>query len=116
VNAIPLLVASVAFALYVTCPRMTAMISSQAKISGFNPLLVITLGCVLGIPMFLILFYAMRYLGVEVAVILAAVMDFAAALMLGKISLRAGVELAVITIFVYAGIRVAPIIAKALVS
>jgi len=38
-----LIVASVAFALYVTCPRMTAMMATQTKISGLNPYLMISL-------------------------------------------------------------------------
>ncbi|MCK4424448.1 hypothetical protein KAU93_02090 [Candidatus Bathyarchaeota archaeon] len=40
-----LIVASVAFALYITCPRMTAMIAAETKISGLNPFLMISLGC-----------------------------------------------------------------------
>ncbi len=113
---LPLIVASIAFALYVTCPRMTAMIASQAKISGLNPVLMISLGCMLGIPLFLLLFYTLQHFGVGVTVLLAAALDIGAALLMGALNLKAGIELVVITVFVYIGMRVAPLIADILTS
>ena len=44
--------------------------------------------------------------------IFAAAADFVAAALLGTIDLETGVELVIITAFVYMGIRAAPIIAK----
>jgi hypothetical protein len=113
---IALIVASLAFALYVTCPRMTAMIASQAKISDINPTWMISLGCILGIPLFLMLFLILQRYGIEATVFAAAVLDVGAALLVGKLDLKAGIELAVITLFVYVGMRVAPLIASYLVS
>ncbi len=110
-NFIPLLVASLAFALYVTCPRMTAMIASQAKLSKINPVAVIVIGCLLGIPFFLILLYVLNCWGVAAAVVVAAVFDLGAAVLLGELDLKLGIELVVITAFVYIGIRAAPKIA-----
>jgi len=107
-------IASLAFALYVTCPRMTAMINTQSKISGIKPMLVIALGCVLGIPLFVALLYALQHWGVGVAVLLAAALDIGAMLLIGQVNLKAGIELGVITIFVYAGIKIAPLIAELL--
>jgi len=107
---IPIFIASFAFALYVTCPRMTAMIATEAKLYKINPLIVIVLGCILGIPLFMALFYTLKYLGLEAAIILAALFDFMAALLLGKLSLKLGIELLIITTFVYVGIRLAPIL------
>ena len=115
-DILTLIVASVAFALYVTCPRMTAMIATESKMSGFNPILTVSLGCILGIPLFIVLFYTFKHLGVEATVILAAAFDVGAALLLGKINLKGGLELLIITAFVYVGIRVAPIIAEAILS
>lgn len=112
----PLIVASIAFALYVTCPRMTAMIASQAKISSLNPVLMISLGCLLGIPLFIILFYILQHFGVGATVLLAAALDVGAALLIGKLNLKVGIELGVITIFVYVGMRIAPLVAKILTS
>lgn len=111
-----LIVASVAFALYVTCPRMTAMIATQTKISGLNPYLMISLGCILGIPLFITLFYTLQRFGIGVTVLLAAALDVGAALVLGKLDLKAGIELMIITVFVYVGIRVAPLITNLLIS
>jgi len=111
-DVITLIVASVAFALYVTCPRMTAMIATESKISGLNPILTVILGCILGIPLFLILLYTFQHLGVAATVLLAAIFDFGAALLLGSIDIKGGIELIIITVFVYAGIRLAPMIAE----
>lgn len=111
-----LIVASVAFALYVTCPRMTAMIATQTKISGLNPYLMISLGCILGIPLFIMLFYTLQHFGVGATVLLAAALDVGAALLFGNLNLKLGIELIVITIFVYIGIRVAPLIADYLLK
>ena len=49
------------------------------------------------------------------AVFTAAVLDVGAALLVGGLSLRAGIELGIITVFVYVGMRVAPYAAKLLV-
>ena len=110
----PFMISSLAFALYITCPRMTAMIASQAKITGVNPIIMISLGSIIGIPFFMLLFYALQNYGVEAAVLTAAALDVGAALLVGKLNLRAGLELAIITLFVYVGMRVAPLIAKTL--
>lgn len=111
-----LVVASVAFALYVTCPRMTAMIATQTKISGLNPYLMISLGCIIGIPLFFVLFFVLQRYGAGATVLLAAALDVGAALLLGNLNIKAGIELVVITVFVYAGIRVAPTIADYIIS
>lgn len=109
-----LLVASLAFALYVTCPRMTAMIASQARVARIDPVAVIVLGCLLGIPFFVALLYTLKYVGLEAAILVAAAFDVGAAVLLGELDLKLGLELAVITVFVYVGIRAAPMIADAL--
>ncbi len=106
------LVASLAFALYVLCPRMSAMMVEQAKIRGLNVYAVIVLGSLISIPLFMALSGIIVKFGVTWAVIFAAAADFAAAALLGTIDLKTGVELVIITVFVYMGIRAAPIIAK----
>jgi len=111
-DVIALIVASVAFALYVTCPRMTAMIATESKMSGLNPILTVILGYILGIPLFLILLYTFQLLGVAATVLLAAIFDLGAALLLGSIDVKSGIELTIITVFVYAGIRLAPMITE----
>ena len=47
---------------------------------------------------------------------MAATLDVGAALLLGNLNLKLGIELIVITIFVYVGIRVAPLIADYLLK
>ncbi len=62
------------------------------------------------------LFYILQHFGVEATVLSAAALDVGAALLIGKLDLKAGVELIIITIFVYVGMRVAPLIASLLTS
>ncbi len=103
-------IASVAFALYVLCPRMTAMILQESRIKGIDVHTVIIVGTVISIPLFIMLVHVILRLGVEWAIFIAAVADIAAAALLGTLDLRTGVELVVITAFVYAGIKLAPVI------
>ena len=105
-----LLIASLAFGLYVICPRMSAMIVQQAKVKGLNLYAVIVLGALISIPLFVILSRITIRFGTGWAIIFAAVGDVAAAALLGVIDPRTGVELAIITVFVYIGIRLAPVI------
>jgi len=104
------LIASLAFGLYVICPRMSAMIVQQAKVKGLNLYAVIVLGALISIPLFVILSRITIRFGTGWAIIFAAVGDVAAAALLGVIDPRTGVELAIITVFVYIGIRLAPVI------
>ena len=107
-----LLVASSAFGLYVICPRMGAMMVQQAKLKGLSLYAIIVLGALISIPLFVVLSRILIRLGIGWAIIFAAVGDFAAAALLGAIDPRTGVELAIITVFVYIGIRLAPIISS----
>ncbi|MCD6458554.1 MAG: hypothetical protein J7K82_06860 [Thermoproteales archaeon] len=111
-----LIIASLAFGLYVLCPRMSAMIVQQAKLKKVSVPAVIVLGTLISIPLFIILVNILVNFGLEWAILFAALGDFAAAVLLGTIDVKAGLELAIITLFVYAGIRLAPAIAEAIVE
>ena len=111
-----LLIASSAFGLYVICPRMSAMMVQQAKVKGLNLYAIIVLGVLISIPLFVILSRILIKFGIGWAIIFAAVGDFAAAALLGAIDPRTGVELAIITVFVYIGIRLAPVISGLIFS
>lgn len=110
-----LLIASFAFALYVICPRMSAMIVEQGKVRDLNIHAVIVLGALISIPMFAILLHILVRFGMVWAIVFAAVGDFVAAALLGTMDPRTGVELAIITVFVYVGIRLAPVISKIII-
>ena len=62
------------------------------------------------------LFYISQHFGGEATVLSTTALDVGAALLIGKLDLKAGVELIIITIFVYVGIRVARLIASLLTS
>jgi uncharacterized iron-regulated membrane protein len=109
-----LLIASLAFGLYVICPRMSAMLHEQGRVRNLNVHAVIVLGALISIPLFVLLLYILVNFGLGWAIIFAAIGDFAAAALLGTIDAKTGVELAIITIFVYVGIRLAPVISNIL--
>jgi len=113
---LPVFLSSLAFALYVLCPRMSAMLAEQAKLKGLNIHAVIVLGLLFSIPFFFLLLGILERFGMFWAVLFAAIADFAAAALLGVVELKVGVELAVITIFVYAGIKIAPLVTKLLLG
>ena len=104
------LIASLPFGLCVICPRMSAMIVQQAKVKALNLTAIIVLGALISIPLFVTLSRITIRFGTEWAILFAAVGDVAAAALLGVIEPRTGVELAIITVFVYIGIRLAPVI------
>jgi hypothetical protein len=106
------LIASLAFGLYVICPRMSAMIVQQAKVKGLNLSAIIVLGALISIPLFVTLSHITIRLGTGWAILFAAAGDVAAAALLGVIEPKTGVEPATITVFVYVGIRVAPAISS----
>lgn len=105
-----LLISSLAFGLYVICPRMSAMMVQQAKARDVSIYAVIPLGALISIPLFIVLSSILLRFGMAWAVLFAAVGDVAAAALFGLIDPKAGVELAIITVFVYVGIRVAPLL------
>ena len=77
---------------------------------GLNLYTVIVLGALISIPLFVTLSRITIRFGTEWAILFAAVGDVAAATLLGVIYPKTGVELAIITVFVYIGIRLAPVI------
>jgi hypothetical protein len=109
-----LLIASLAFGLYVICPRMSAMIVQQAKLKGLNLYAIIVLGALISIPLFLVLSRITIRFGIGWAILFAAMGDVAAAALLGMIDPKTGVELGIITVFVYLGIRLAPVLSNLL--
>ena len=62
---------------------------------------IIVLGALISIPLFMILSNVTIRFSTELAILFAAVVDVAAAALLGVIEPKAGVELAIITVFVY---------------
>lgn len=73
---------------------------------------IIVLGALISIPLFMILPNVTIRFGTELAILFVAVVDVAVAALLGVIEPKAGVELAIITVFVYIGIRLAPVISN----
>jgi hypothetical protein len=70
----------------------------------------------IGTPLFIVPFYVLQHFGVEATVLSAAALDVGAALLVGKLYFKTEIELMVIMVFVYVGMRVAPLIANILTS
>jgi len=92
------------------------MIATKTRIGGLNPFLMISSGWLFGIPLFITLFFTLQNFGIEATVLSAAALDVGTALLVGKLDSKAGIELMVITVFVYVGMRVAPLITNLIAS
>jgi hypothetical protein len=84
------------------------MIVEQAKMNCPKLHNVTLLGALISIPMSVILSRITIRLGTEWAILLATLGDVAAAALLGVIEPKMETELALVTVFLYAGIRLAP--------
>jgi hypothetical protein len=94
---------------------MTGMIATQSKNILVNPYYMIMLGSLLGIPAFMLLYKILATFGLGAAVLSAALLDVGAALLIGSMNVKSGIELMIITVFVYIGIRIAPLVADFLI-
>ena len=101
------LVASLAFALFVMCPRLAGMCAAIADLKGLDPYLVAFLGTLMAAPLLALMMYLTLRCGVGAAIIAAVATDVAAALVMGTLDYRALVELLVIAAFIWVGVVVA---------
>lgn len=108
-----LLLDSLAFGLFVVCPRMAGMmhvISGQESLSMMKTVLV---GTLFSVPLLMLMVLVFGKFGVWGALAVCVLTDLGAALVMGSVSPRAGVETAVIALFVILGVKVAPLISRA---
>jgi len=109
-------VVSLAFALFVVCPRMAGMCAVVSRVHGVNPFVVSVVGTFLSTPLVVLLVYLTTSFGVMWAVLFAALTDLLASLMMGVFSLKYAIEIIIISLFVWLGVyvagKVSPIIMK----
>ncbi len=108
--------ASVAFALFVMCPRMAGMCAVISKMSGVNPYAVAIVGGLLSIPLIALMVFLTIKFGVSAAILVAVATDALAALATGTFNLRYGIEVALIALFVWLGVIVARSLSPAIES
>lgn len=106
----PLLIASVAFALFILCPRMAGMASVIASATQANLILVAVIGTLISLPLIIVMVIIFHHYGLWAALAFAVFTDLLAALTMGAINWKASFETFIIALFVIAGVRVATII------
>ena len=104
------LVASVAFALLILCPRMAGMANVIANAAKVNLVLVSVIGTLISLPLIVAMVFILRQYGLWAALAFAVLTDVLAALVMGAISWKSSFETFVIALFVIAGVRVASLI------
>ena len=109
-------ISSVAFGLFIVCPRMAGMMHVINKNSNASILRTVLTGTLLSIPLLLIMVFAFAHLGVWGAVIICVLTDVAAALIMKGISKKAAVETFIIALFVIIGVKVAPMVSGFIVN
>ena len=106
----PLLVASIAFALFILCPRMAGMANVIANATQTNLVLVAVIGTLISLPLIVLMVIIFQHYGLWAALAFAVFTDVLAALTMGAISWKSSFETFIIAIFVIVGVRVATII------
>ena len=109
---------SLAFALFIVCPRMAGMCAVISKIHQVNPYIISITGTILSTPLVVLLLYITINYGITLAIIFAAITDIIASLIIGTLNIKYAIEILIISTFVWAGVytatKTSPIITKIL--
>ncbi|MHC1579667.1 MAG: hypothetical protein ACXQTZ_03305 [Candidatus Alkanophagales archaeon] len=108
----PLVLASVAFALFVVCPRMAGMVHVIAESARVSTIQASVVGTVLSLPLLVVMTMIFRHYGLIAALGFCVLTDLGAALVMRGVSLRAGLETLIIAAFVVLGVRVATLVSS----
>jgi len=107
-----LLIASVAFALFIVCPRMAGMTNIIINATQTNIIYVSIIGMIISLPLVLAMVLIFKYYGLFAALGFCVLTDLCAALVMKQISLKAGLETLIIALFLILGVKVASIISN----
>ena len=111
-----LLLSSMAFGLFVVCPRMAGMMHIITGNTTSSIMKTVLLGTALSVPILILMVNAFGKFGIWGALSICVLTDFGAAMFMGKINPRAGVETLVIALFVIIGVKIAPLISSFVTS
>jgi len=112
----PLLIVSIAFALFLVCPRMAGMVSVITDATPTNIISVSVIGTVISLPLIIAMVLVFKRYGLIAALAFCVLTDIGAALMMKQVSLKAGLETFIIALFLILGVRVASIISNRLLQ
>jgi hypothetical protein len=105
-----LIMTAVAFAFFIVCPRMAAIIHVICKNSNQPLFATVLIGSIIAIPLVLIMVFVFSKTGITGALIFCVLTDLISASLLGGIEKKAGLETIVIAIFVLAAVKIAPLV------
>ena len=108
------LVTSVAFALFVVCPRMAGMTNVIANATQTNIIHIAVVGTLISIPIIVAMVVIFKQYGLIAALGFSVLTDIGAALVIKEISFKAGLETIIIAMFVIAGVKVASIVSNSI--
>ncbi len=101
------LLAALAFAFFIVCPRMAGITSVIAKSAGVDVVKLAAFGLIISLPLVIAMVLIFTRYGLIAALAFAVITDLLSALAIGEVSFKAGIETLIIAIFVLAGVRVA---------
>jgi len=107
-----LLIASVAFSLFILCPRMAGMANIIANASHVSLIKVAVFGTVLALPLIIVMALLFAKFGLAAALAFCVITDLVAAFTMSAISIRAGIETIIVALFVILGVKVASIVSE----
>ena len=107
-----LLIAALAFAFFILCPRMAGITSIIAKFTDVDLIKLAVVGSIIAIPFVVAMVIIYSKYGLLAALILAVITDLISALVIKEISFKAGIETLIIALFVMIGVKVASYISK----
>ena len=105
-----ILITAIAFAFFIVCPRMAGVLHVICENSKMNLYKIALLGSLIAIPLVLLMVWIFGQFGVVGALIFCVGTDMLAAYLLKSISYKAGFETIIIAAFVFAAVKVAPLI------
>ena len=107
-----LLIVSVAFALFIVCPRMAGMTNVITNATQTNIIHVAIIGTIISLPLVIAMVLIFKQYGLFAALGFCVLTDLGAALVMRQISFKAGLETFIIALFVILGVKVASIISS----
>ena len=107
-----LLTISIAFALFIVCPRMAGMTSVITGATQTSIVQVATVGTIMSLPLTIVMVLIFRRYGLIGAMGFCVLTDIGAALIMKEVSLKAGLETFIISLFVIMGVKVASLVSN----
>ena len=108
----PLLIVSVAFALFIVCPRMAGMTNVITNATQTNIIHVAIIGTIISLPLIIAMVLIFKQYGLFAALGFCVLTDLGAALVMRQISFKAGLETFIIALFLILGVKVASIVSS----